>query len=95
MDSLFNALGDPTRVALVEELARRDSQSLFELCTRLVAGRGLRMSRQAIAKHLAVMRDAGLITVSSVGRTTVHTLDRDALRRAAGWLSALTEEGKP
>ena len=94
MDSFFNALGDPTRVALVEELARRDSQSLFELCTRLITGRGLSMSRQAIAKHLAVMRDAGLIEVSSVGRTTVHTLNREALSRAAGWLSALTEEGK-
>jgi len=95
VDSLFNALGDPTRVAIVEELAHRDSQSLFELCTRLISGRGLSMSRQAIAKHLAVMRDAGLIDVSSVGRTTVHTLNRDAVRRAAGWLSALVEEEQP
>ena len=94
MDTFFNALGDPTRVALIEELARRDSQSLFELCTRLITGRGLSMSRQAIAKHLAVMRDAELIEGSSVGRTTVHTLNREALSRAAGWLSALTEEGK-
>jgi len=95
VDTFFNALGDPTRVALIEELARRDSQSLFELCTRLITGRGLSMSRQAIAKHLAVMRDAGLIDVSSVGRTTVHTLNRDAVRRATGWLSALTEEDRP
>ena len=95
MDSLFNALGDPTRVAIAQELADRDSQSLFELCTRLLSSRGLSMSRQAIAKHLAVMRDAGLIDVSSVGRTTVHTLNRDAVRRATGWLSALTEEDRP
>jgi len=95
VDSLFNALGDPTRVAIVEELARRDSQSLFELCTRLISGRGLSMSRQAIAKHLAVMRDAGLVSVTTVGRTTLHTLDRDALRRGAAWLSALTEEDNP
>ena len=95
MDSLFNALGDPARVAIVEELAERDSQSLFELCTRLIANRGLSMSRQAVAKHLAVMRDAGLIDVSSVGRTSVHTLNRDALRRASGWLSALNQEDSP
>ena len=95
MDSLFNALGDPARVAIVEELAERDSQSLFELCTRLIANRGLSMSRQAVAKHLAVMRDAGLIDVSSVGRTSVHTLNRDALRRATGWLSALNQEDTP
>ncbi len=53
------------------------------------------MSRQAIAKHLAVMRDAGVVTVATVGRTTVHTLDRDALRRGGGWLFALTEEENP
>ena len=67
----------------------------FELCARLITNRGISMSRQAIAKHLAVMRDAGLIEVSSVGRTTVHTLNRDALLRAAGWLSAFADqEGK-
>ncbi len=96
MDSLFNALGDPARVAIVEELAERDSQSLFELCTRLISNRGFSMSRQAIAKHLAVMRDAGLIDVSSVGRTSVHTLNRDAVLRATGWLSALAnQEDRP
>jgi DNA-binding transcriptional ArsR family regulator len=89
VDRLFDALGDPARVAIVEELAERDSQSLFELCTRLIANRGISMSRQAIAKHLALMRDAGLITVSSVGRTTVHSLNRDAIVRATGWLSTL------
>lgn len=89
MDSLFNALGDPTRIALVEELVVRDNQSLFELCTRLLSSRGTSMSRQAIAKHLAVLRDAGLIEVSAVGRTTLHTLNRVALRDAAEWLSAL------
>ena len=96
MDNLFNALGDPARVAIVEELAERDSQSLFELCTRLISNRGLSMSRQAIAKHLAIMRDAGLIDVSSVGRTTVHTLNHGALVRGAGWLSALADrKGTP
>lgn len=96
MDSIFNALGDPARVAIVEELAERDSQSLFELCTRLITNRGISMSRQAIAKHLAVMRDAGLVTASAVGRTTVHSLDRDAVLRAREWMSALTEpKGRP
>lgn len=89
MDAFFDALGDPARVAIAEELAVRDSQSLFELCTRLIANRGISMSRQAIAKHLALMRDAGLISVSSVGRTTVHSLNREALVPATVWLSTL------
>ena len=89
MDSVFNALGDPTRVAIVEELAERDNQTLFELCTRLINTRGLSMSRQAIAKHISVLREAGLVEVSTIGRTSVHTLDRAALARATTWLSTL------
>ena len=94
MDSIFNALGDPTRVAIVEELGQRDDQTLFELCTRLIVTRGLSMSRQAIAKHLAVLRDAGLVEVSSVGRTSVHTLNRVALSDATTWLSTLAANEK-
>lgn len=90
MDSIFNALGDPTRVAIVEELAARDRQSLFELCTRLLDARQLSMSRQAIAKHVSVLREAGIVRVEQVGRTSVHTLERDALQRGRDWLSTLT-----
>lgn len=94
VDSFFNALGDPSRVAIVTELAHRDRQSLFELCTRLLDAHGIGMSRQATAKHIAVLRDAGILSVTQVGRTSVHTLDRDALRRAQQWLSAITEESQ-
>jgi DNA-binding transcriptional ArsR family regulator len=95
VDSIFNALGDPTRVAIVEELAVRDRQSLFELCTRLLDSYGLGMSRQAIAKHIGVLKDAGIVTVEYIGRTSVHSLDRDALRRGHEWLSALTQREDP
>ena len=94
MDSIFNALGDPTRVAIVEELAERDSQTLFELCTRLISTRGLSMSRQAVAKHITVLRDAGLVDINAIGRTSVHTLNRAALSQATVWLSVLTANEK-
>ncbi len=94
MDTVFNALGDPTRVAIVEELGERDNQTLFELCTRLISARGLSMSRQAIAKHLSVLREAGLVEISSVGRTSVHTLNREALRQGMTWLSTLAANEK-
>ena len=88
VDRIFDALGDPTRVAIVVELAKRDNQTLFELCTRLVH-RGPGMSRQAIAKHLAVLKAAGLISATSVGRTSVHRLERSALADAQQWLSTV------
>ena len=91
MHALFDALGDPARIAVVEELARRDRQTLFELCSRLVVDRGLGMSRQAIARHIAVLRDAGLVEVSSIGRTSVHSLNHEALRRGRDWLDTLKE----
>ena len=94
MDVIFNALGDPTRTAIVAELAQRDRQSLFELCTRLLDSHGLGMSRQAIAKHISVLREAGIVTVEQVGRTSVHSLDRDALRRGRAWLATVIQQSE-
>jgi len=47
------------------------------------------MSRQAVARHLAVLRDAGLVEVRTVGRTSMHQLDRAILSSARDWLSTL------
>lgn len=94
MDRIFNALGDPTRVVIVEELSERDGQSLFELCNRLTTTRGMSMSRQAVAKHIAVLREAGLVTVRVEGRTSVHRLDRSVVREAIDWLAIRSYESR-
>jgi len=91
MDTVFRALGDPARLALVEELLDRNDQSLFELCVRLI-NRGHSMSRQAVAKHLGVLRDAELVRMSTSGRTTIHHLDTAALAEAREWLTRFTRE---
>ena len=85
-DEIFRALGDPARLALVEFLRERDDQALFELCTRLIA-RGHSISRQGVAKHLAVLVDAGLIETVRDGRTTRHRLRPAALAPARAWLA--------
>ena len=59
VDAVFKAISDPTRRILVEELAERDGQTLFELCVRLISRHGLDVSRQAVAKHLDVLEGAG------------------------------------
>jgi DNA-binding transcriptional ArsR family regulator len=91
MDLVFRALGDPARLALLEELWSRNDQTLFELCMRLI-NRGHSMSRQAVAKHIAVLRDAGILRVSTSGRTTIHHLDTGALTEARAWIDHLTQE---
>lgn len=76
---MFKALADPTRRAILDELAERDRQTLFELCARLVMRHGSTSTRQAISQHLDVLEAAGLVRVERSGRTVLHELDRTPL----------------
>jgi len=73
LDRAFHALSDSTRRLILEELGKRDGQTLYELCVRLVGGRNLSISRQGVSKHLNVLEEADLITTSWQGRTKLHT----------------------
>lgn len=90
MENVFRALSDSTRCAIVEELAARDGQSLFEICTTLITRRGISVSRQAVAKHIAVLSRAGVVDVRWSGRTRIHRLNRGPLHEAQQWLAAHT-----
>jgi DNA-binding transcriptional ArsR family regulator len=97
VEEVFPAIADPARRLLVEALAMRNDQTLFELCVRLT-GSGHGMSRQAVAKHLAVLKSAGLVTTTVQGRTTLHHLDRTALGGVREWVERISpprEEGQP
>ena len=88
LDAVFHALADPTRRAILDELAKRDDQPLFEICVRLVEGRGMSLSRQAISKHLTVLEDADLVGVRWEGRTKLHSGKMSArLPRIIEWLN--------
>lgn len=77
---VYTALADPTRRLVLDELSRRDAQTLFELCGRLVSVHGVSLTRQAISQHLTVLEDAGLVTTERVGRTKVHYFNASPLR---------------
>jgi DNA-binding transcriptional ArsR family regulator len=77
---VFRALADPTRRALLDELADTDGQTLFSLCTRLFDRYGLGSSRQAVSQHLAVLEEAGLVRTRREGRYKFHHLDTAPLR---------------
>jgi DNA-binding transcriptional ArsR family regulator len=72
---VFKALADPTRRAVLDELAERDEQTLFELCGRLAAKHDVASSRQALSQHIDVLVDAGLVVARREGRYRFHTLD--------------------
>jgi DNA-binding transcriptional ArsR family regulator len=78
---VFKALADPTRRAILDELAERDRQTLFELCARLMSKHGSASSRQAISQHLDVLEEAGLIRTQREGRYKFHFLDTTPLRQ--------------
>jgi DNA-binding transcriptional ArsR family regulator len=80
---VFKALADPTRRTILDELAERDDQTLFELCSRLAMKHQLTSSRQAISQHLEVLEAAGLVHTRRDGRYKLHTLDARPLEQIA------------
>jgi DNA-binding transcriptional ArsR family regulator len=77
---VFKALSDETRRLILDELADRNGQTLFELCTRLISKHGIGSTRQAISQHLDVLEAAGLVTTRRDGRYKFHFLDTAPLR---------------
>ena len=95
LDAVFHALADPTRRAILDGLAERDGQPLFEICVRLVEGHGMNLTRQAVSKHLAVLEEADLVGVRWEGRTKLHSGKLSArLPRLIGWLNRHEREGE-
>jgi DNA-binding transcriptional ArsR family regulator len=88
MGDVFRALADPTRRTILDELAERDGQTLFEICSRLTMKYGISSSRQAISQHLDVLADAGLVRTRRDGRFKFHYIDPAPLDR-------LTERWRP
>ncbi|MBW8487597.1 ArsR/SmtB family transcription factor [Actinomadura parmotrematis] len=68
-DAVFRALADPTRRRLLDRLHEENGPTLGRLCA------GLGMSRQAASQHLAVLEEAGLVTVVRRGRERLHYLN--------------------
>src|SRR6195256_2207872 len=94
MDEVFKALADPTRRSLLDELFKRDGQTLSALESRLP------MSRFGVMKHLRVLEGAGLVTTRKRGREKLHFLnpvpirlvhDRWVSKYEEPWASALSE----
>jgi len=93
LDLLFHALSDITRRRLLDELAERDGQTLFELHVRLLSWQQSRITRQGLARHLGVLEDAGLLRTEWRWRSKHHFLDRSPLRAAWKlWLGPITNQ---
>jgi len=86
VELVFRALADPTRRALLDELFARDGQTLVSLTARH------EMTRIAVAKHLKILEDAGLIVSRRRGREKLHYLNPVPIRLVHDrWVSKYTE----
>jgi DNA-binding transcriptional ArsR family regulator len=80
---IYRALDDETRRLILDELAARDGQTLFEICTVLLTRHQRTSTRQAVSQHLAVLEDAGLVVTERLGRSKFHHFDRSPLAEIA------------
>lgn len=77
---IFRAIADPTRRAILTLLSEG------EMTVGDVAER-FEMTRPAVAKHLRVLSDGGLIEVEARGRERINRLNAAPLREVAEWIS--------
>jgi ArsR family transcriptional regulator, cadmium/lead-responsive transcriptional repressor len=84
--ALFRSLGDPVRLAIVQRLSRGEA--------RVVDLTGeLGMAQSTVSKHLACLRDCGLVDYRAEGRQSFYSLSRPELAellRSAELLLAAT-----
>ncbi len=81
MRDVFDAVADPTRRRLLDLLAQAGESPLHELVEKFPMG------RTGVSKHLAILRDAGLVTERRVGRETRYRLNAAPLREIGEWVT--------
>jgi len=86
-EQVFIALADPTRRAILAALAADGPATVTDLAARLP------ITRQAIAKHVALMTDAGLLTPEPGERRRVrYRLRTEPVQLAQQFLAALAHQ---
>jgi DNA-binding transcriptional ArsR family regulator len=79
-------LGDETRLRLISRLCDDGPMSITGLT------RGTKVTRQAITKHLEVMREAGLVRNTRRGRERIWRLEQRRLKEARHWLELISKQ---
>jgi DNA-binding transcriptional ArsR family regulator len=85
-DALWAAVADPTRRRVLDLLLARGEATATTLAD------GLPVTRQAVAKHLAVLDRAGLVEKRRDGREVRYAVRAERLDDAAQWMSQVAAE---
>lgn len=81
VEAVFAALADPTRRQVMQHISQEGEASASELAAHLP------VSRQAIAKHLTALSEAGLVTAARAGRQVRYRLTPEPMGVAMGWMA--------
>ncbi len=81
---VFHAVSDLTRRGFLDQLVAGEKAA-----NELIPAS--QMSQPAISQHLKVLRDAGLVKATKVGRRQMYTLVPETLREVADWVAHYSE----
>jgi DNA-binding transcriptional ArsR family regulator len=84
--AVFAALGDETRLALVDRLTAGEPQSIARLTE------GTRLTRQAVTKHLHVLEGAGVVRSVRVGRESRFEFEPKPLDDVRAYLEHVSDQ---
>jgi DNA-binding transcriptional ArsR family regulator len=83
---IFAALGDMTRLSLLQKLSSGASQSIARLSM------DSHLTRQAVTKHLRVLEEAGLVIVNRIGRESQYAFRPESLDAARTYLDDVSRQ---
>ncbi|MEJ7728554.1 MAG: metalloregulator ArsR/SmtB family transcription factor [Polyangiaceae bacterium] len=84
-DQILDALGDPTRRAVLRRV-RGGARSVGEIAA------GLDVSRPAVSQHLRVLKDARLVTDHPEGTRRIYRIDARGFAAMRKWLDGFWDE---
>ena len=84
--SVFAALGDETRLAVLARLSQGEPQSIARLT------RGTALTRQAVTKHLRVLEGVGVVRSTRLGRESLYALEPQPLADACHYLERVSKQ---
>jgi DNA-binding transcriptional ArsR family regulator len=79
---VFNAIAEPRRRQIIELLASGESRAVGDLVERL------RLPQPAVSKHLSVLRQVGIVSVTKQGQQRFYQLDAEQLKPVHDWVKA-------
>ncbi|OMF27637.1 transcriptional regulator [Paenibacillus sp. FSL H8-0548] len=78
---VYDAVADPTRRKILQMLADVEELPLYEITVHF------QMGRTAVSKHLAILKESGLVIARKAGRETRYRLNAAPLQEIQDWVS--------